>query len=209
MCRARRTLFGHYKAIIKGKNMAKTLQSQKIAVLISNGFDEADFLMIQKAMIEQGALLRIVSTDSGLVNGWDGKGWGHNFAIDAQLNTALGIDYDAVIIPGGQRSLDKLKLTAHSRRFIGSFIAAMKPVICMGDAVQLLAHTDHLSGKTVSGPESKKAICETAGATWSEEAVSVDGLLMTGNTSGETLPAYVAAAVDMMVQTVSSMKRAA
>ncbi len=189
--------------------MAKALQSQKVAVLMSNGFNETEFLMIQKAMIEQGAALRIVSTDSGLVNGWDGKGWGHNFAIDAQLNTALGIDYDALIIPGGQRSIDKLKLTAHSRRFIGSFLAAMKPVVCMGEAVQLLAHTDHLSGKTVSGPESKKGVVETAGGTFAAAPVSMDGLLMTGNTEGEAVAGFVTAAVDMMVQNVSSMKQAA
>ncbi len=189
--------------------MAKTLQSQKIAVLISNGFNEVDFLQIQRAMIDQGAALRIVSTDSGLVNGWDGKGWGHNFAIDAPLNSALGIDYDAVIIPGGQRSLDKLKLTAHSRRFIGSFIAAMKPVICMGDAVQLLAHTDHLNSKTVSGPESKKGMAETAGATWSNDALATDGLLLTGDTEGDKIASFVAAAVDMMVQNASSLKQAA
>jgi protease I len=189
--------------------MAKALQSQKIAVLISNGFNENEFLTIQKAMIEQGASLRIVSTDSGLVNGWDGKGWGHNFAIDAQLNTALGIDYDAVIVPGGQRSIDKLKLTAHSRRFIGSFLAAVKPVICMGEAVQLLAHTDHLNGKTVSGPEAKKAIAETAGAQWSDEPVSMDGTLMTGDTEGDKLAAYVASAVEMTARAVTSMKQAA
>jgi protease I len=189
--------------------MAKALQSQKIAVLISNGFNENEFLSIQRAMIEQGASLRIVSTDSGLVNGWDGKGWGHNFAIDAQLNTALGIDYDALIVPGGQRSIDKLKLTAHSRRFIGSFLAAMKSVVCMGDAVQLLAHTDHIAGKAVSGPESKKAIVETAGAVWSSETVSMDATLLTGDTEGEKLASYVAAAVDMMVQNVTALKQAA
>lgn len=188
--------------------MAKALQSLKIAVLISNGFNETEFLSIQKAMIEQGASLRIISTDSGLVNGWDGKGWGHNFAIDAQLNTALGIDYDALIIPGGQRSLDKLKLTAHSRRFIGSFLAALKPVACMGDAVQLLAHTDHLSGKTVSGPESKKAIAETAGATWTEN-MAQDGLLLTGDVEGDKLTGYVVAAIDMMAQTLQTVKQAA
>ncbi len=188
--------------------MAKALQSQKVAVLISNGFNEHEFLSIQRAMIEQGANLRIISTDSGLVNGWDGKGWGHNFAIDAQLNTALGIDYDAVIIPGGQRSLDKLKLTAHSRRFVGSFFAAMKPVVCMGDAVQLLAHTDHLAGKTVSGPEAKKGIAETAGAKWTNE-MTQEGLLLSGDTEGDKLAMFVSAAVDMMVQNMTSMKQAA
>jgi protease I len=209
-CHKRRHLkAGRKHAVIKGKSMAKALQSQKIAVLMSNGFNEKDFLMIQKAMIDQGASLRIVSTDSGLVNGWDGKGWGHNFAIDAQLNTALGIDYDAVIVPGGQRSLDKLKLTAHSRRFIGSFLAAMKPVICMGDAIQLMAHTDHISGKTVSGPESKKAIAETAGATFAPTPYSVDGVLLTGDTEGDNLAGFVAAAIDMMVQSAGSMKQAA
>ncbi len=188
--------------------MAKQLQSRKVAVLISNGFNENEFLSIQKAMLAEGASLRIVSTDSGLVNGWDGKGWGHNFAIDAQLNSALGIDYDAVIIPGGQRSLDKLKLTAHSRRFIGSFLAAMKPVICMGDAVQLLALTDHVGGKTVSGPETKRAMCETAGATWSEKTTT-DGLLLTGDVEGDKLGAFVASAVEMMVGSASTLKQAA
>lgn len=189
--------------------MAKALQSQKIAVLMSNGFNENEFIAIQKAMIEQGASLRIISTDSGLVNGWDGKGWGHNFAIDAQLNTALGIDYDAIIIPGGQRSLDKLKLTAHSRRFIGSFLAAMKPVICMGDAVQLLAQTDHVSSRKVSGPEAKKGMVEAAGGTFAAEPMTMDANLLSGNTEGDQLSGLVAAAVDMLVQSVSSLKQAA
>lgn len=182
----------------------------KIAVLMANGFDEHNFLSIQRAMIEQGASLRVVSTDSGLVNGWDGKGWGHNFAIDAQLNTALGIDFDALIIPGGQRSHDKLKLTAHSRRFIGSFLAAMKPVMAMGDAVQLLAFTDHASGKTVSGPEAKKGVLEAAGAQWSNESLCMDGLLLTGEAEGDKLAPYVAAAINMVVDAAdTAMKQAA
>lgn len=186
--------------------MAKQLQSMKIAVLMANGFNESEFLSIQRAMIEQGAALRIISTDSGLVNGWDGKGWGHNFAVDAQLNTALGIDYDALIVPGGQRSLDKLKLTAHSRRFIGSFLAAMKPVMCMGDAVQLFAHADHLSSKTVAGPADKQGMVEAAGATWSNDDMVIDGTMLSGNTEGDKLAAYVATAIDMVVQSVSSMQ---
>ncbi len=189
--------------------MIKALQSRKIAVVMSNGFNESEFLAIQRAMIDQGAALRIVSMDSGLVNGWDGKGWGHNFAVDAQLNTALGIDYDALIIPGGQRSIDKLKLTAHSRRFVGSFLAAMKPVICMGDAVQLLAHTDHLSGRTVSGPEDKKGVVEASGGTYSVEAVVMDQALMTGLTDGENLLPFVSAAVDMVVDFMAAQKQAA
>ncbi len=188
--------------------MAKRLQSMKMAVLMANGFNERDFTAIQKAMIEQGASLRIVSTDPGLVNGWDGKGWGHNYAVDAQLNSALGIDYDALIIPGGQRSFEKLKLTAHSRRFIGSFLASMKPVFCMGDAVQLLAHTDQLSGKTISAPEEKKAVVEAAGAKISDQPVTNDGILLTSDGTVESLTDYTIMAVEMAVQTVTMVEAA-
>jgi protease I len=189
--------------------MSKALQSKKIATLMSNGFNESEFLAIQRAMIAQGANLRIVSMDSGLVNGWDGKGWGHNFAIDSQLNTALGIDFDALIIPGGARSLDKLKLTAHSRSFIGSFLATGKPVICMGDAIVLLAHTDHLSGRTVSGPEDKRGLVETAGARFMNDAISVDQSLLTGLVDGENLDKFIATAIETMIHSVNDLKQAA
>ena len=74
--------------------MIKALQSRKIAVVMSNGFNESEFLAIQRAMIDQGATLRIVSMDLGLVNGWDGKGWGHKCAMDAQLNREVGVEFD-------------------------------------------------------------------------------------------------------------------
>jgi protease I len=189
--------------------MTKSLQSFKVAVLMANGFNEIEFITIQKALLERGAHLRIVSTDMGLVNGWDGKGWGHNFAVDAPLNTALGIDYDALIVPGGQRSVDKLKLTAHSRRFIGSFLAAMKPVVCMGDAVQLFAHADHLAGRKVSGPLAKKGVAEAAGANFATDPVTADGNLISGDTEGDFASAFVAASCQFLEQATQTMKKAA
>jgi hypothetical protein len=102
-----------------------------------------------------------------------------------------------------------LKLTAHSRRFIGSFLAALKPVMAMGDAVQLLAFTDHASGKTVSGPDAKKGVLEAAGAQWSTETPCTDGLLLTGDVESDKLGAYVSAAIDMVAGASSAMKQAA
>lgn len=116
----------------------KSLTGQKIAILAANGFDEADMIAAQRALVAAGATMRLVSSDNGLVNGWDGKGWGHNFPVDAALNTALGVDFDGLIIVGGQRSFDKLKMTAHTKRFIGSFMLAQKPIVAFGDAANVL-----------------------------------------------------------------------
>lgn len=182
----------------------KALAAMKIAVLMANGFDEKTFLTAQKAVQEQGAMMKIISTNQGLVNGWNGTNWGHNYAVDASLNTALGVDYDALIIPGGTRSMDKLKMTAHTRRFISSFMAAQKPVIAMGDAMMLMAHADQIQGRTVSGMDEARDMAAQAGATWSEEDVCMDGNLLSGaNTE------MVAQEMMNMLHNADDMKQAA
>lgn len=170
--------------------MTKSLTGQKIAILMANGFDESHFFLAQKLMQEMGGTMRIISTNQGLVNGWDGSGWGHNYAVDAPLNTALGVDYDALIVPGGLRSLDKLKVTAHTRRFIGSFMAANKPVAVMNDALTLMAHTEQLDGRRVSGDENCRDIAAQADASWDDGGVAVDNNMISGLCDGEHAQAY-------------------
>ena len=186
----------------------KPLAGTKIAVLVANGFDEKSFLAAQKMMIEMGATLKIISTNQGLVNGWDGHAWGHNYAVDAQLNTALGVDYDAVVIPGGERSLEKLKMTAHTRRFIGSFMAANKPTIVMGDAVMLMAHAEQLDGREVAGPEECRTFATQQGATWADNAITVDNAMVSGLCDDEHQADYMSAMQDILVGN-SQMEQAA
>lgn len=176
----------------------KPLTGTKIAVLLANGFEEKSFLAAQKLMLEMGATIRLISTNQGLVNGWDGNAWGHNYAVDAPLNTALGVDFEALVIPGGERSIEKLKMTAHTRRFIGSFMAANKPVIAMGDAVALMAHAEQLDGKTVAGPEDMRNLTTQQGAIWSEDAMHMDNNFMSGICMGDNEDAFFTAMQDLL-----------
>ena len=188
--------------------MMKPLTGTKVAVLISNGFDEQNFLSAQKVLIEMGATIRLVSSNQGLVNGWDGSGWGHNYAVDEPLNTALGADYAAVVIPGGQRSMEKLKLTAHTRRFIGSFMASNKPVAVMGDAVMLMALTEQVMNREVTGTMDSKDMVEQSGAIWSDDNVMLDGNLLTGACDTESQDEYFSTMRDLFMQD-GGMKEAA
>lgn len=171
--------------------MHKPLVGTKIAVLVANGFEEKHFINVQRHFLEMGASLKIVSTNQGLVNGWDGTSWGHNFAVDAQLNTALGVDYMGLIIPGGARSIEKLKTTAHTRRFIGSFMAAQKTVAIMDDALNLMAFSEQLDGTTVSGNDAMREMAVQAGATWNEGTMMTDGSLLTGMCDADNMDAYI------------------
>lgn len=158
---------------------SNALQGVNVAILIANGFQQDDFVEAQKSLLAQGANVRVVSSESGLVNGWSGDTWGHHFAVDKSLNTALAADYDMLVMPGGQRNVDKLKLTAHSKRFVNSFLMAEKPVAMMDDSILLLAYTDCMAGRKVAGPETSRSAVEQAGGVMAGQDMCVDGSLMT------------------------------
>lgn len=125
--------------------MSKPLPGTKIAILVANGFDQQDFTEVQKMLNGAGAKIKIISPDQGLVNGWEGQGWGHHFPVDQTLSTALGADFDMLVIPGGTRSMEKLKTTAHTKRFFNSFMNAGKPVAVFGDVADLLVFSGQSS----------------------------------------------------------------
>lgn len=185
--------------------MDKPLSGKKVAILLSRGFNEADVTESQRALLEMGAAVRIISPDQGIVSGWNGKEWGHHFAVDASLNTALGADYDMLIVPGGIRSLDKLKLTAHSKRFISSFMMAEKPVAIMGDALLLLSYIDLLPGKEVSCPSEIREQVEQAGATVVSKDIMIDRMMMTGLCHEEAHKNYMDAMMRFFVESMDNM----
>ena len=109
-----------------------------IALMVASGFDEAGFIAIQRAMMNAGAKLKIVSREAGLTNAWNGAGWGMSYPADSTLSNALAIDYDALIVPAGKRNIEALKNEAHAKRVLRAFLRESMPVLLQGEAIELL-----------------------------------------------------------------------
>lgn len=188
--------------------MRKPLIGEKLAVLVANGFCENDYTSIQRTLQPLGAEMRIISMDHGLVNSWKDENWGLNFAADNALSAALAADFTMLVIPGGQRSIEKLKLTAHTRRFIGGFMDTGKPVVAFAEAVQLIAFAQKLAGRTVTGHENSKIEAVQAGATWSDEPYVVSDNLMTGPGAGCTSEEFTSAVSEFLLSNYALNKAA-
>ena len=122
--------------------MQKTLLGHKVAFLVANGLNETDLIETQKIVQALGADTRIIGMDQGLVTSLNDQGWGLNFASDQALNQSLAADYSAVVVPGGKRSVEKLQLTAHTRRFIRGFYDTNKPVCVLNEGADLLSFAE-------------------------------------------------------------------
>jgi protease I len=187
----------------------KPLKGETIAILVASGFNEDDMTNAQRALTETGAKIKIVSTEQGLAQGWHDNIWSHYFAVEDQISSALAADYSMLLVPGGQRSLDKLKVSAHTTRFVRGFMNAGKPVALFSEAVQLLAHVGMADGKNVTGTENQKAAMIAAGATWSDEPIVITENVMTAQVTKETLNAVTSATVDHFLTIPDDLRMAA
>ena len=187
--------------------MSKPLTGSKIAILVANGFNEKDLTHTQRALQTYGANTRIIGMDNGLINSWTGEAWGHHFASDCALNSALAADFTMLVVPGGRRSIEKLKLTAHTRRFIGGFMDAGKPVAFYSEAVDLLAFAERAEGRQVACSEASVDILKSAGATISSETSIVDGNMISGHS--DDIDEYISEVLALFTASDNTLKQAA
>ena len=114
------------------------LTGKTVAIMVASGFDEDGFIAIQRAMMAVNAKLRVISRDAGLTNAWNGSGWGMSYPVDSTLSTTLAIDYDALIVPAGERHVTTLAGEAHAKRLLRAFTRETMPVLLIDDATALL-----------------------------------------------------------------------
>ncbi len=170
--------------------MNTSLTGQTIVMVIANGFNEIEFTEAQRALMKTGATIKVVSPEKSVANGWHGTGWGHYFPVDSNIGDALGSDYDLMVLVGGERGIAKLNQNPHTKRMVGHFLDAQKPIVAMNEAVSLLAMPGKLEGRSIAADQTDPALAAT-GAVLSQESVVVDANLMT--LRGEDMTALVAA----------------
>ena len=141
-----------------------------VGLMVASGFNEANFIAIQKAMLAANAKLKIISRDAGLTNAWSGTGWGMPYPVDSTLSTTLAVDYDALIIPQGDRHIEKLSTEVHAKRILRAFLRENMPVLILADAIKILDIVDTCYPKFVDGANVSRA--ENLAVTCSDDVVA-------------------------------------
>jgi protease I len=81
--------------------MAPQLQGQKIAILVTDGFEYVELVRPRKALNDAGARTSIVSPKADRVRGWNFTDWGDELPVDVPLDRADSDAFDALLLPGG------------------------------------------------------------------------------------------------------------
>jgi len=169
--------------------MEQKLQGKKVAILITDGFEQVELTEPQQALIDAGAETKIISPKEGQVKGWDHTDWGDSFAVDVPLSEANPEDYDALLLPGGVMNPDNLRMDKDAVAFVEHFFEASKPVAAICHAPIMLIEADVVEGRKLTSFPSLQTDLRNAGAEWVDEEVVTDNGLVTSR-KPDDIPAF-------------------
>jgi len=155
------------------------LEGKKVAILITDGFEQVEMTEPRKALEEAGAGIDIVSPAKGKVRGWKMTDWGDSFEVDVSLDEADAEDYDALVLPGGVANPDKLRMNDKAVEFVRAFLQAGKPIAAICHGPWTLIEADGVQGRTMTSWPSLKTDLKNAGANWVDRSVVTDNGLVT------------------------------
>ena len=171
------------------------LNGKKIAILATNGFEQAELEVPRDRLRKAGATVDVVSLTSGEIKGWDKKDWGRPVKVDKTLDEVSAGDYDAIVLPGGQINPDLLRVEPKALKFIKDIFDAKKVVAAVCHAPWLLIETGIAKGRRMTSFKSIKTDVANAGAKWEDSEVVVDQGLVTPR-NPDDLPAFCAKIVE-------------
>lgn len=169
--------------------MAEKLRGKKIAILATDGFEQAELFEPKKALEAEGAQTTIVSLKAGDIKGWNDKDWGESIGVDETVDRADPSAFNALVLPGGVINPDTLRMDPIAVNFVKAFFIAGKPVAAICHGPWTLVEADVVRGRTVTSWPSIKTDLINAGATWVDEEVVVDTGLVTSRKPAD-LPAF-------------------
>ncbi|MFN8287609.1 MAG: type 1 glutamine amidotransferase domain-containing protein [Chitinophagales bacterium] len=169
--------------------MANKLNNKKVAILVTDGFEESEFVKPLEALRAEEAKVDVISLKSGSIKAWKDKDWGSEYPVDKTIDAVNANEYDALVLPGGVMNPDQLRMDEKAVSFVSSFMVNGKPVAAICHGPWTLLETGLLKGKTVTSWPSLKTDLTNAGARWVDQEVVVDHGLVTSR-KPDDLPAF-------------------
>lgn len=167
----------------------ENLKGLKVAILVTDGFEQVELLEPRKALDQAGAETRVVSPKDQRVKAWKFTDWGEAIPVDVPLDKASSRNFDALLLPGGVMNPDALRIIPKAVAFIKEFFDAGKPVAAICHGPWTVIEAGAAKGRRIASWPSLKTDLRNAGAEWIDQEVVVDRNLVSSR-KPDDIPAF-------------------
>jgi protease I len=165
------------------------LSDTRVAVIATDGFEEAELTEPIKALKEAGATVDVVSPKQGEIQAFNHHDKSITVPVDRLLQEVSPNDYDAVVLPGGALNADTIRVEPALKSFLTTFNQAGKPMAVICHAPWELVSAGLATGRSMTSYHTIQDDLRNAGATWVDREVVVDGNLVSSR-QPDDLPAF-------------------
>ena len=169
--------------------MARKLDGKKVAILVTDGFEQVEMTKPREALNQVGAETKIVSLKPGKIQGMQHVDKGDKFDVDLTLDEAHPEEFDALLIPGGLMNPDALRSNDDALEFTRHFFREGKPVAAICHGPWVLIDAGVVRGRILTSWPAIKTDVKNAGGKWVNEEVVVDNGLVTSR-KPDDIPAF-------------------
>jgi catalase len=139
---------GQSPALSMANTEKDSIKTRRVAVLAADGVDASTVATMQQALASAGAQVKIVAPRLGSLKSSNGS----PVDIDFSLLTASSVLFDAVYVPGGEKSVELLQGEGKALHFIQEAYRHCKAIAATGAGAELL-RASYLGRSTLAALE--------------------------------------------------------
>jgi protease I len=169
-----------------------SIAAKKIAILVDNYFEQAEFEEPIEQLKAAGAEVTVVGASQKELHAMRHAQIGDAFTADLLLDDIEFDDYDALVLPGGVVNADKLRMRDKAREWVVRFTDEGKLVAAICHAPWLLISAEVVKGQELTSYFTLQDDIRNAGARWTDDQVIKSDNFITSR-DPDDIPAFVQA----------------
>lgn len=154
--------------------MTTTLNGMRVAILVTDGFEQIELTSPKEALEKEGATTVIASEKSGQVQGFHHDKKADHFLVDQLFEDLDAHDFDAVLLPGGVMNSDNIRMHESARKFVQTMSDKKKPLAVICHGAWLLVSAGMVKNRTMTSWPSLQDDIRNAGGRWQDREVVID-----------------------------------
>ena len=162
-----------------------SIPNARVLIVATDGFEEWELFGPRQILQQRGADVVLASLKRDPIQATIHDDPGKTIRPDLTVDDASADNFDALILPGGVRNPDQLRLHGNVIALIRAFAEQGKPVGAICHGPWLLVEADLLRGRTATSWPSIRTDLRNAGANVVDEAAVTDGNIVTSRNPGD------------------------
>jgi protease I len=175
----------------------------KILIIATDGFEDAELMKPRQSLIDEGADVVLASLDTKEIGGAKGE----TIKPDCKVSDVKIDEFDALLLPGGTKNPDKLRMDDETVALVKSFAESGKPVGAICHAPWVLIEADVVRGRTMTSWPSVRTDLRNAGANVVDQEAVTDKNLVTSR-NPDDIPAFTRAFIKLVEAADASLETA-